>query len=188
MKPTILEGDRVWVNKLAYDLKVPFTKFRLAHWEKPVRGDIVVFFSPADGTRMIKRIIGLPGDKVSMKRNILIINDEAIEYENTKPEMLEVLPEESRGNHVIATEVLSGRRHAVMGTPQIRARRRFSPVIVPEGNYLVLGDNRDDSHDSRYFGFVPESEIVGRASSVVISFDREHYWKPRWDRFFTPLP
>ncbi len=187
MNPTILEGDRVWVNKLAYDLKVPFTKVRLAHWEKPQRGDIVVFFSPDDGTRMIKRIIGLPGDKVSMRRNMLFINGKAVTYENSVPETLEFLQIATRDNHVVATEILSGRRHSVMGTPQVHARRYISPVVVPDGNYLVLGDNRDNSHDSRYFGFVPESEIIGRASSVVLSFDREHYWKPRWNRFFSAL-
>lgn len=74
MKPTILEGDRVFVNKLAYDLKIPFTTRHLAEWSDPRRGDIVVFFSPADGTRMVKRVIGLPGDRIELARNQLFVN------------------------------------------------------------------------------------------------------------------
>jgi signal peptidase I len=74
MKPTIVEGDRVFVNKLAYDLKVPYTKWNLAEWNAPQRGEIVVFPSPTDGTRLIKRIVGIPGDTVEMKNDQLILN------------------------------------------------------------------------------------------------------------------
>src|SRR5678815_2390316 len=74
MKPTILEGDRVFVNKLAYDLKVPFTTLHIAEWSNPRRGDIVVFYSPHDGKRLVKRVVGLPGDTVELRNNTLIIN------------------------------------------------------------------------------------------------------------------
>src|SRR5689334_19643498 len=74
MKPTILEGDRIFVNKLAYDLKVPFTTWHLAEWGNPSRGDIAVFFSPYDGTRLVKRVVGLPGDVVELQNEELIIN------------------------------------------------------------------------------------------------------------------
>jgi signal peptidase I len=80
MKPTILEGDRVFVNKLAYDLKVPFTTWHIAEWSNPQRGDIVVFFSPKDGTRLVKRVIGLPGDTVELLNEQLIINGQPVEY------------------------------------------------------------------------------------------------------------
>src|SRR5579862_787348 len=80
MKPTILEGDRVFVNKLAYDLKVPFTTLHIAEWSAPQRGDIVVFYSPKDGTRLVKRVIGLPGDTVEMRADELIINGEKVAY------------------------------------------------------------------------------------------------------------
>ena len=80
MKPTILEGDRIYVNKVAYDLKFPFTRWRLAKWSNPSRGEIVVFKSPADGKRLVKRVIGVPGDVVTLKNNRLIINGEQIEY------------------------------------------------------------------------------------------------------------
>src|SRR5437868_11123609 len=81
MKPTILEGDRVFVNKLAYDLKVPFTTWHLAEWSSPQRGEIVVFFSPKDGTRLVKRVVGLPGDVVELRENRLIINGTAMDYQ-----------------------------------------------------------------------------------------------------------
>src|SRR5580658_6407443 len=80
MNPTIIEGDRVYVNKVAYDLKVPFTTWHLAEWSNPQRGDIVVFFSPYDGTRLVKRVIGLPGDTVELRKEQLIINGEPVNY------------------------------------------------------------------------------------------------------------
>src|SRR6476620_11395823 len=81
MKPTILEGDLVLVNKLAYDLKVPFTLWRLAAWDDPARGDIVVFFSPYDGKRLVKRVIAWPGDTLEMRDNTLLLNGRAMDYE-----------------------------------------------------------------------------------------------------------
>src|ERR1700728_265531 len=74
MNPTIVQGDRVFVNKLAYDLKVPFTTWHLAQWSNPKRGDIVVFYSPVDGTRLVKRVIGLPGDRIEQDNDHLLIN------------------------------------------------------------------------------------------------------------------
>src|SRR5580693_6776477 len=80
MNPTIVQGDRVFVNKLAYDLKVPYTTWHLAQWSNPKRGDIVVFFSPADGVRLVKRVIGLPGDKIELRNEQLVINGQAVDY------------------------------------------------------------------------------------------------------------
>ncbi len=85
MKPTILEGDRIFVNKLAYDLKVPFTKWRLLAWAGPRRGDVVICFSPADGTRLVKRVIGLPGDRIELRNNLLLINGTAATYRPIDP-------------------------------------------------------------------------------------------------------
>src|SRR6187455_1451415 len=81
MRPTILEGDRVFINKLAYDLKVPFTTWHIAEWSNPQRGDIVVFFSPHDGKRLVKRVVGLPGDTVELRDNQLVINGMPVEYQ-----------------------------------------------------------------------------------------------------------
>src|SRR5881296_2233777 len=85
MKPTILEGDRVFINKLAYDLKVPFTTWHIAEWSNPQRGDIVVFFSPKDGTRLVKRVIGLPGDTIELRNGQLFINDQPVDYTTLEP-------------------------------------------------------------------------------------------------------
>src|SRR5580692_4040836 len=81
MNPTIVQGDRVFVNKLAYDLKVPFTTWHLAQWSNPRRGDIAVFYSPADGIRLVKRVIGLPGDKIELTNDRLLINGQPLEYD-----------------------------------------------------------------------------------------------------------
>ena len=187
MKPTILEGDRVFVNKLAYDLKVPFTTLHLAEWSNPQRGDIVVFFSPHDGQRLVKRVIGLPGDTIELQNNVIILNGQPVEYEPLAKEFLPHLAPADREGRVFATEQLPGQAHAVAGNPAVPARRSFAPYRVPEGHYFMMGDNRDDSFDSRYYGPVNRKEIIGRATAVVLSFDKQHYWLPRWQRFFTSL-
>src|SRR5436190_14540152 len=104
MKPTILEGDRVFVNKVAYDLKVPFTTWHIAQWSNPQRGDVVVFFSPYDGQRLVKRVIGLPGDKVSLRNNQLLINDVAVKYGPLEGNIAGQLPVAERSHYVFATE------------------------------------------------------------------------------------
>jgi len=187
MRPTILEGDRIWVNKLAYDLKVPFTTWHLAQWSNPRRGDIVVFFSPHDGKRLVKRVIGLPGDTVELHNNQLILNGTPVEYQPVAGELLRDVPEAQRAGRVFAAENLPGRTHAVGGYPAAPARRTFDPLVVPPGEYFMLGDNRDDSFDSRYWGTVKRDQIVGRASTVVLSFDKSRCWLPRWQRTLAPL-
>jgi len=187
MKPTILEGDRVFVNKLAYDLKVPFTTWHIAEWSNPHRGDIVVFFSPKDGTRLVKRVIGLPGDLVEMRDEKLFINGNAVDYAPLNTEISGQLPEPERQQALFASEQLPNRTHAVMALPGVAAMRTFGPVRVPEGKYFMMGDNRDNSFDSRFFGPVERSRIVGQATAVVLSFDRKNYWRPRWQRCFSPL-
>ena len=91
MKPTILEGDLVFVNKLAYDLKVPFTLQRLAEWDNPARGDIVVFFSPHDGMRLVKRVVAVPGDTIELRNNVLLLNGEAMAYESVNAQAYALL-------------------------------------------------------------------------------------------------
>lgn len=187
MKPTILEGDRVFVNKLAYDLKVPFTTLHMAEWSNPQRGDIVVFYSPHDGKRLVKRVVGLPGDTIELRNDVLVINGKVVEYGPIAAELLRDLSSADRASHVFAVEGLPGRTHAVAGYPGVRALRDFGPAKVSDGHFFMMGDNRDDSFDSRYYGAVERKRIVGKATTVVMSTDREHYWKPRWDRFFTSL-
>lgn len=187
MKPTILVGDRVVVNKLAYDLKVPFTTWHLAEWGNPERGDIVVFFSPADGKRLVKRVIGLPGDRLTLRDNHLLVNDVPVAYEPLELSDVNQIPKEDQSNHEFAAEALPGKRHAVMSTPALQARRTFEPVVIPEGHYFMMGDNRDNSFDSRYYGPVPRRDIVGRAVGVAFSLDHDTYYLPRGDRFVRKL-
>ncbi len=187
MRPTILEGDRVWVNKLAYDLKVPFTTWHLAEWSDPKRGDIVVFFSPHDGKRLVKRVIGMPGDTIELRDNRLIVNGSPIGYGPITEELLRDIPAQERAGCEFALEQLPGTLHAVAGQPARRAPRSVAPLQVPTGRYFMMGDNRDDSFDSRFWGTVERQQIIGRATAVAISFAGPHSWKPRWDRFFSSL-
>jgi signal peptidase I len=189
MQPTILCGDVVFINKLAYDLKVPFTRSRLAHWGDPARGDIVVCFAPDDDTRLVKRVVGLPGDLLELRHETLFINGQPAAYAS--------LPADARGVRDVepaeravarfAREQLGSRSHAVMALPRQPAIRSFPPVRVPAGKYLVMGDNRDNSRDSRFFGFMPRRDIIGEARGVFVSGDKAHWMKPRFSRFFTGL-
>jgi signal peptidase I len=187
MKPTILEGDRVYVNKLAYDLKVPFTTMHLAQWSDPQRGDIVVFYSPYDGKRLVKRVIGLPGDTLELRNNSLVINGQPVAYKPIGEELFPDLPQADRERSIFAAESLPGLTHAVARVPAKPAMRTFAASQVPAGHYFMMGDNRDDSFDSRYWGAVERKQILGRATAVVMSLDHDRHWLPRWDRFFSSL-
>lgn len=187
MKPTIQEGDRVFVNKLAYDLKVPFTTWHIAQWDNPSCGDIVVFFSPYDGKRLVKRVIGLPGDTIELRQNRLLLNGVASEYEPVPEVSLPDLSPVERSQTILASEQLLGRAHWVASIPKVPAKRDFGPFKVPEKAYFVMGDNRDNSFDSRYYGVVSRDRIVGRATTIVLSLDPNHYYLPRWHRTLAAL-
>jgi signal peptidase I len=188
MNPTIVQGDRVFVNKLAYDLKVPYTTWHLAQWSNPKRGDIVVFFSPADGQRLVKRVIGLPGDKIELADERLLINGRPSQYDPLPAQTGHDVPPDHDGQRVYAEEIAGGMpAHPVTILPQRAALRTFGPKIVPAGQYFMMGDNRDNSNDSRFWGTVERDRIVGRATMVILSLDRQHYFEPRWHRFFTDL-
>jgi signal peptidase I len=174
MLPTIVEGDRIFVDKMAYRLEVPFTDIKIMQTGQPKRGDIVVFNSEKAGNRLVKRLIGEPGDRVAMVNNKLIINGEPILYENN-------------ANAFHKTEYLGNVTHSVQLIPVAKARDNFAQIIVPQGHYLVLGDNRNNSADSRYYGFVPAIEIQGKAHKVLVSLDPENYYSSREERFNKPL-
>lgn len=188
MKPTILEGDRIFVNKMAYDLRVPFTTWRVAEWGDPERGDIAVFFSPSDGRRLVKRVIGLPGDRLELRQNQLFINGSRATYGALGPEVVAQLAPNQRFSYRFASEDVGTRSHPIMLAPWRATFDSFGPVVVPIRQYFMMGDNRDDSLDSRWFGFVSRDSIVGRATAVVASLNPDHYYLPRWDRFFSRLP
>ena len=188
MKPTIIEGDRIFVNKMAYGLRVPFTSWWVIDFEGPRRGDVVVFFSPVDGTRMVKRVVGVPGDRIETRRHRLFVNGEPASYEPLDREVVEVLTAEERGSHRFARERFGGESHPVMAMIRRPTAGNFGPLEVPPDRYFVMGDNRDHSHDSRAFGCIPRDSIVGRTSAVILSVNRDNYYLPRGDRFFHGLP
>ena len=177
MKPTILEGDRILVNRMAYDLRVPFTHISLYKIADPARGDIIIFDSAVTEDKMVKRVIGVPGDVVEMRNNELIINGKRLSYADLS----------STAGAADKTEDLLGLEHMIRVSHLGSQVSSFSPVEVPEGYYLALGDNRDNSSDSRMIGFIPRKEIVGRSRSVVMSFNYDNYYIPRPDRFFKSI-
>src|ERR1041384_6993497 len=144
MRPTILEGDVVLINRLAFDLKVPLTNVIVAHLGEPQRGDIVTFFSPRDGVRLIKRLVALPGDTVEMRDKVLRVNGEAANY---RP----ITIVEQRGPDAAvdalrlyetrdeSTDVMQ-RVHIPDGAPG----HGSGPLVLPPGHYVMLGDNRDN--------------------------------------------
>ena len=178
MKPTILEGDRILVNKLAYDFKIPLTHISIYKFADPKRGDIVIFDSKLADTRLVKRVIGLPGDTVEMKDNQLTINGIDAQY----------FALEYSEDAIFAIESYLGTSHRIELARSGGGRlSTFGPVMVPKDRYLVLGDNRDNSADSRVYGFIPRHEIVGNARTIVLSLNYDHYYIPRPDRFFRVL-
>lgn len=182
MHPTILEGDVVLVNRLAYGLKLPLTDVVLARLGDPRRGDIVTFSSPLDGTRLIKRVIGLPGDVVAMRDKRLCINGQWVAYAADGTFV------DTRGSGaprpaLQLEETIDQRRHAIVWLARVRTAPDFGPITVPADQYLMLGDNRDDSADSRFIGLVPRERLIGRAERILVSADITGNWLPRFERF-----
>lgn len=186
MRPTILEGDVIFVNRLAYDLKVPLTDLSVAKLGDPQRGDIVTFSSPKDGTRLIKRLIAIPDDVIEIRDGVLLINGNAARYTDisvvSEPVGLGFHLEAAR-----ATEHVAGSSRTVQFLPRAGSKKSFGPVSVPPDQYFMLGDNRDNSEDSRFIGFVPRASIIGRAERVVVSADITGNWLPRIERTVAPL-
>lgn len=187
MHPTLLEGDVVFVNKLAYDFRVPFTFTRLARWSEPARGDIVVCFEPNDGTRLVKRVIGLPGDTLELRNHALYVNGIRQAYRLLDASVGRDLPANEQNASMFAREELGEATHTVMAARWPTPSANFGPVTLPAGSYFMLGDNRDNSRDSRYFGFMPREKIIGRVNNVVVSADTRNWLKPRFERWFSKL-
>ena len=173
MMPTLLIGDFIAVNKFSYGIRLPVTNRKIIEIGEPERGDVVVFRFPVDGeTVFIKRIAGLPGDRIRYggdKR--LYVN--GVEAERGVPEIYEGT---GSGSHMTGArrrlEVLGAHTHGILyrtGQPTVDGEWQ-----VPEGHFFVLGDNRDKSHDSRFWGFVPEENLIGPASIIWMNWDWGH--------------
>ena len=188
MNPTLLEGDRVLVDKHVLGLRVPFTHIRMTAGEDTARGDIVVFDSPANGQSLVKRVAAVPGDTIALDGEVLIINGQPAHYAVGKPDHLRgLLAATAAQNPLLLREAGLGKDHDVMLLPARLSRGPFGPLVMPADRYFMLGDNRDNSADSRYFGFVPRRNIVGRATRVVISLNPDQHYLPRRDRFLVRL-
>lgn len=182
MHPNLLEGDVVFVDRLAYNLKLPLTDIVLARLNDPRRGDIVTFSSPKDGTRLIKRIVAVPGDTVEMRDEVLVVNGKPSSYRYIGQAGEAVGDGQATTARRYEEETAQGSRE-IQTLDNVGAFRTFGPVVVPPDHYLMLGDNRDNSADSRYFGFVPRNLLIGRAERVLVSADITGNWWPRFDRF-----
>lgn len=178
MNPTIVEGDRILVNKLAYDLNIPFTHISLRKFSDPQAGDIIIFDSKKADKRLVKRVIAIPGDTIEMLNNKLLINGKALIYDVlvSNNQVLEL--REHLGNQAYHVQLVS---------PIYNRYSSFAETKIPDGYYFVLGDNRNNSADSRFIGLVPRKEIIGKTSTVVFSHDMENYYLPRKARFLEKI-
>ncbi|MEW6994672.1 signal peptidase I [Colwelliaceae bacterium MEBiC 14330] len=184
MQPTIKEGDRIIVNKMAYDLRVPFTDISLASLDSPKRGEIIVFESHAANLRLIKRIVGLPGDIISMNNETITVNGQQLSLQAFDDKG--VTNDASSLNYFSQTTGKINHRVNIDDNAS-SIMSNFSPVTVPKGHYLVLGDNRRHSADSRVYGFVPHHELRGKATAIAFSVDYNNFYIPRKERFLLDI-
>jgi signal peptidase I len=168
MENTLQVGDFLLVNKLVYGAEVPFTHKRLPRLREPQHGDVIVFEWPEDPTKnFVKRLVGLPGDTVEMREGSLIRNGRAVNeqyVEHTEPPEMDPSPEDFRWQREYLV------RSAAAATGYRPSRNNWGPLVVPKGNYFVLGDNRDNSLDSRYWGWVADSLVKGRPFVIYYSY------------------
>ncbi len=168
MMPTLLVGDFILVNKFAYGVRLPVLHTKILEWGEPKRGDVFVFRFPRDPSLdYIKRVVGLPGDHIGYVDKTLYINGKPIDATLEGP--YTDGGAYSQPNEFLYKEDLEGVRHDVIIN---RSRPTFdAEYIVPEKHYFAMGDNRDNSNDSRYWGFVPEENLVGKALLIWMNWD-----------------
>lgn len=179
LKPTLLVGDLIMVNKYYYGIRVPIIHKKIFSVHEPQRGDIVVFRAPPSEQRdLIKRVIGVPGDHIAYKNKVLFINDKPVSQTFVQYD-LDQDGEIEPWRVMQKQENLFGVKHDIYQVPN-RPGEDFE-VVVPSGSYFMMGDNRDLSADSRYWGFLPEKNIIGKASYIWLSVDS--WGHPiRWER------
>ena len=183
LKPTLLVGDFILVNKFDYGVRLPVIHKKIYSTNDIKRGDIIVFRYPANpSVDFIKRVIGLPGDKISYIDKVLYVNGKKIpqEFEKTTTDHD---PDEASWDVVQKQEDFFGIKHSIYQIPN-RASDDLRDIVVPPSMYFAMGDNRDDSADSRYWGFVPDKNIIGKASVIWMSWDSDAdlLHKIRWNR------
>lgn len=184
MRPTIVEGDYILVNKLAYDVRVPLLGWRVVHGADPQRDDIIIFEPPGLAERYVKRVIGVPGDVVHMHDHRLYVNGRPTPTGHER-EQADSRPAARLSG--VPAWFASQTRGAVLQPADLSAEPTFGPVVVPTGHYFVLGDNRGNSKDSRSFGFVAREKVLGKAVRVLASVDPDLNWQPRVERFLHTL-
>jgi len=171
MMPTLLQGDFIFVKKYAYGLRLPVSETKIMETGEPERGDVIVFRLPSDtNINYIKRVVGLPGDVVIYERHRLTINGVRIDLE----QHADATPRDPR-----FVEQLGDREHEIL-IRNSAYTTRDGLYTVPEGHYFVMGDNRDNSKDSRFIESIPESHLVGEAVRIWMHMDGLKW--PRWDR------
>ena len=169
MMPTLLNGDFILVNKFSYGLRLPLLGTKLISIHEPARGDVVVFRYPGDPSiDYIKRVIGLPGDRITYYRDQLTVNGEPLVQLN-KGGYAATGVAMSMSGASLRAETISGVEHEILEDP--RRYTREGEYTVPAGEYFVMGDNRDNSNDSRFWGTVPEGNLVGKAFMIWMNWD-----------------
>jgi signal peptidase I len=182
MMPSLYNGDFILVNKFSYGIRLPIVNLKVLDLGAPRRGDVIVFRFPGDpSTNYIKRVIGLPGDRIVYRDKRVYVNGTPLEILDPRPYPGRAVNGDAPGEALRATEVVDGVRHDILLTD------RPEPVgvlafEVPPGHYFVMGDNRDHSNDSRYWGYVPEENLVGKAFLVWFSLDTTTPDKWLWQR------
>jgi signal peptidase I len=178
MMPTLLIGDFILVNKFAYGLRLPVAHTKLVSIGDPGRGDVVVFRfpgrgedDPARGVDYIKRIVGLPGDHIAYRNNSIFVNGEPVPHRPDGRYIGEGSGRDMTGARVVR-ETLGDHEHDILLRDNIPPFMRGEGAwTVPAGHYFVMGDNRDNSEDSRFWGFLPERNLVGKAFVIWMNFD-----------------